>query len=613
MKWKILPILWMALKRTCTFLGAVILIMTILSIWSLSQIQQPQVNFPEKMVLYMELDGDLDDLPKDINIVDPFMPLGNTVRDFVDALEKAKNDDRVQGIYAKMRKGSYSLAHIQEIRQGIENFKKSGKFAYIYATSFDDGLGAYYFASAFDEIWLQPMGVVAITGVNAEMPFFAEALAKIGVEPNFYQREDYKTAYESFTNSKISPENKEMTQRLVRNIGEILQAEISQDRGIDPDSFKTLVDKGLFIDKEAKDERLVDLVAYEDMLVARTNLQVTGEADPEERVFVRMKDYIKSLKADYIFAGTPEMHAYDEGKPKVALIYAVGAIVDTDDNLAHASKVNMTNDGTAAADDITSALFKAAKDPDITSVVLRINSPGGSPVASETILRAVQKVQDKEKKVYVSMGPAAASGGYWIAAEADRIFALPTTLTGSIGVLGGKISLKELWNKIGVNWERIEWGKNAGMWSTNSKFSESESERMNAMLDNIYDSFLERVSRGRNIPLDELRKIAGGRVWMGKSAIEIGLVDELGSLNDTLDYAARQAGVADRTEVEVVIIPKPLTVIEQFIMLLEEQATAGQYISVLSNLVKGHMKDISTLMVITQPDQYSVYAPIHLE
>ncbi|MDH5723706.1 MAG: signal peptide peptidase SppA [Alphaproteobacteria bacterium] len=567
---------------------------------------------PDKMVLYMELDGGLDDLPEEINFLDPFSVNNFTVRDFIDALEHAKTDKRVKGIYAKMRKGTYSLAHIQEIRQGLKNFRESGKFAYIYSTSFADGLGAYYFASAFDEIWMQPMGVLAITGINAEVPFFAQALEKIGVETDFYQREDYKTAYESFTNSQISPENKEMTQRLVRNIAESLQEEIAQDREITATDFKTLVDRGLFVDYEALDAGLVDFVSYEDEIITKINVALTGKKKPDQNIYVNFNSYIHSLKADNPFIPSPKL-VENSHKPSVALIYAVGAIIDTDDNMAHASKVNMTNDGTAAADEISKALYEAGDDPNIVSIVLRVNSPGGSPVASETILRAVEQARKKGKKVYVSMGPAAASGGYWIAANADRIFALPTTLTGSIGVLGGKVSLNGLWKKVGINWERIGWGQNSAMWSMNSKFSKSEAERMNTMLDNIYINFLDRVSKGRGIPVSDLRKIAGGRVWLGKTALELGLVDELGSLNDTLDYAAREAGLKNRYDINIRIMPKPLTPLEQFISLLEGQASAGQSISVLSKLIQNHVGDLNSLIVTAHPDEYTVYQPIKVQ
>lgn len=609
-KIRFFPILWIALRKTCTFLGAVILISAVLIYMALPS--EPTIKeMPKKMVLYMELDGGLDDLPEEISFIDPFSADSITVKDFIDALDHAKKDDRVKGIYAKMRRGAYSLAHIQEIRQGIKDFKESGKFAYIYSTSFSDGLGAYYLASAFDEIWMQPLGLVAITGLSAEMPFFADALAKIGVEPDFYHREDYKTAYESFTNSEISPENKEMTERLVGNIAGMLQKDIAQDRGFEPASFKSLVDKGLYVDHEALASKLVDTIDYEDKITAKIRAQVTGSLTSEEQIYLNFNAYIQSLKGDPFF-GPPKI-ARHSVKPKVALIYAVGAIIDTDDNLAHASRVNMTNDGTAAADEIAKALYEAGDDKDIESIVLRVNSPGGSPVASETILRAVEKAQEKGKKVYVSMGPAAASGGYWIVASADRIFALPSTLTGSIGVLGGKISLEQLWEKIGINWERIGWGKNSAMWSMNSTFNESEAERMNAMLDNIYFNFLARVAKGRDMSMADVRKIAGGRVWLGNKAIELGLVDELGSLNDTLDYAAREAGMSNRSDIEIVVMPAPLTPFEQLISLLEGQVTAGQSISVLSKTIRHYAGDLHNLSVHTQPNEYSVYNPINLK
>ena len=268
------------------------------------------------------------------------------------------------------------------------------------------------------------------------------------------------------------------------------------------------------------------------------------------------------------------------------------------------------DDGIAAADEIEEALINAAYDNAIGSVVLRVDSPGGSPVASETILRAIDIVQRQGKSVIVSMGPAAASGGYWISAYADEIFVMPTTITGSIGVLGGKVSLQEMWEKVGVNWESIRWGRNADMWSANKPFSEEQAKQINAMLDNIYESFVYRVALGRDMTVEEVDKVARGHVWSGAAAVEIGIADQFGGLHDALDYAAVEAGGKDRHDVDVVVMPKPLTPIELFIRLLEGQVMAGQMLGTYAGYLKQFQPTLSQLGVLLNAREHSVYTPI---
>ncbi|MCK5373918.1 MAG: signal peptide peptidase SppA, partial [Alphaproteobacteria bacterium] len=550
-KWRVLPILWGALKKTCMALGAVMLISIIVSGWMVSSlVGEIKVELPEQMVLYMDLDGDIGDLPKPSSFADPFSNTGKTVKTFIDALNRAKNDDRVEGICARLVGGRYDLAHIQEIRAAIKDFRESGKFAYIYAPSYGGGLGSYYLVSSFEEIWMQPVGSVMITGINAEMPFLRGALDKIGIEPQFFQRKEYKNAYESLTNESMSEANRHAMNSLVADLSDVITADIAADMGISELEFKALVDRGLFTHSEALAARLIDKSDYADKLIEKINEQVTGDSNSKDLAYVSFDRYIDDMMvqgddfAAQLFSGEVD-DSDDEGRPKVALIYAVGTIMDNDG--ADASiQAGLMGGRVAGADKIARALFMAAEDTSIDAVVLRVDSPGGSPVASETILRAVQKVQEEGKSVTVSMGGTAASGGYWIASYADQIFALPSTITGSIGVLGGKLSAQKLWQNLGINWESVSWGDNSGMWSMNTPFSEGGEERMNAMLDNIYDSFVARVATGRKMSVDDVEKIARGRVWVGKSALDKGLVDQFGGLNDALDYAAVKAGAADR-------------------------------------------------------------------
>lgn len=600
-RWRLLPILWMALKRTCTFLGAVVLFFIVLIFFALGpHLEDIDQSLPNRMVLNIKLDGVLGDLPAEASFVDPFSKDVKTVRNYIDALERAKNDPRVLGVYAEMRNPVLSLAYIEELRAALINFRESGKFAYVYAPSYRGGLGQYYLARAFDEIWMQPMGVVMLNGLNAEMPFMRDVLDKIGVEPQMYQRQEYKTAYENLTDSEISEENKETVEQLISDISEILITGLEDDIG---SALKPLVDKGLFLDNEAFEAGLIDHLGYFDELFATMNKTLSGRPKNPDFSYVSFDRYVAEPLALSAFGQAKP----DDKKPKVALIYAVGAIMDDDD------KGNSSDDGIAGAEDISDALYDAANDPSVNAVVLRINSPGGSPVASEMILRAVEKVQEQGKTVTVSMGPVAASGGYWIAAYADEIFVLPSTITGSIGVLGGKISLEKMWEMVGVNWSRISWGENAGMWSINTPFSKSEAEQMNKMLDHIYTAFVARVAQGRDMDYKDADKVARGRAWSGKKAVELGLADQFGGLNTALDFAAAQVEEGfTRKDVNVVVMPKPLSAIERFAQLLDGQVQAAETFKSLVSFIKPIEPALEEFEVIKRSGNASVYAPVNV-
>ncbi len=613
-KWKILSILWLAIKKTCMFIGAMVLISAVIAFWSVSSIVKDiDSPLPSQMVLYMELDGDLGDVPKTISISDPFAGTSKTLKTFIDSIERAKIDPRVEGVYARLNAGRYAISHIQEIRAAIKDFRSSGKFAYIYAPSYGNGLGSYYLAASFDEIWMQPMGSLMITGMNAEMPFLRGVLDKIGIEPQFFQRKEYKSAYESLTNSKMSDANRVSMKALVKDISDVLLADISSDRGVRVVDLKKQIDRGLLLSSEAVEAGLIDKVDYEDKLIDYIRDRVTGDPKSEDLIYVNFDSYMAEFyDQDNIFAvgSSTKDDKKKTSAPRVALIYAVGVIMD-DNGQKSSMPLGISGGAVAAADEISEALLMAAYDDNIDAVVLRVDSPGGSPVASETILRAVEKVQEEGKSVTVSMGATAASGGYWISAYADQIFVLPSTITGSIGVLGGKVSVAELWKNLGVNWDKVSWGENSSMFSINTPFSKSEAERMNAMLDDIYDNFIARVSRGRKMDISAVDKIARGRVWVGTSAIKNGLADQFGGLNEALDYAAVKVGAENRNEIDVIILPKPLTPIEQFVKLIEGQVKTGKMLGIYAGVLEKIQPIISKMMIASDANN-SVYNPVNI-
>jgi len=604
-EWKILPLLWGALKRTATVLGFFLLLQIFVGLFIIlpaTMKTKEKVSLPKEMVLYLELDGPLSEIYVAQGFADALDAAPLTLRQTVDALNKAARDERVKGLVVRMSNAQLGLTQAHELNQALSLFKLAGKFAYVYSSSYGEaaqGLGNYAFISNFDQVWMQPMGIVTITGMNAEMPFMRDTLDKIGIEPNFFQRKKYKTAYENVTNSKMSVANKETITRLIGDLRDDVLDVIPANIGVDKAQFNALVNKGLFTAEEAKVAGLITHSDYVDVMVGDVKESVFGDREADNDGFVPFSKYAKDVKNKASKA---------KRKSEVALIYVVGAIMQDADGggLPGAG-------GVAAAADIAPAILRAADDEGIKAIVVRVDSPGGSPVASESILRAVEKAQEKGKIVVVSMGATAASGGYWVSAYADQIFVMPSTITGSIGVVGGKIAMADLFEKIGVNWEGVRWGENSGMWSINSTFSKSEAKRINAMLDAVYDGFISRVAKGRNMTPEAVDAIAGGRVWSGRRAVEIGLADQIGGLNDALDYVAVELGQKSRDDLNVIVMPEPKTALEQFLELVEGQAVLGQMAKENSGLIE-LLRPVSDAAVRAQrPNDFMVFESLQLQ
>lgn len=591
-----LSFLWTFLKGIIFALGLTVLLSLILLSFTVSAFLKdtPGYTVPKKGVLYLEFKDALYETPPIPSLTNPFGDNAPTVRQMVVAIDRAAGDPRINGIMARMYDGAFDMAQVQEIRAAIKRFRASGKFTKIYAESYGGsggGLGRFYLASAFQERWMQPMGVVGITGVRAEVPFIKPLLDTIGISPQFIQKKDYKTAYESAMREEISPENKEMLTDLVNNIQGVLTTDISADMGIDKRIFQSLVDYGLFTADEALAAELITHSGYVDQMI-ETIYEATGTTGLEPAdVFVPVPLY--TVKKD------PKT-------PNTALVFVQGAIMSGDGN-------DVPKGGVASADIIAPAIIEASKNKAIKTIIVRVDSPGGSPAASETILRAIRIAKSNGKKVIVSMGSTAASGGYWVSAYADRIFALPTTLTGSIGVLGGKITLGDMWDKIGVNWNTdVQWGKNAGIWSMNTEFTDTERVRIDGMLTHVYDNFIARVAEGRGLDIDQVDAIAQGRVWTGLQAVQNGLVDDLGGMQDVLNYTANDMGFASAQDLHIAIYPKPLSFAEQILQTLSESGMIMSGLKMQSIIGERLRPIVDEVSVFTQPDFYT-YSNVRVE
>jgi protease-4 len=447
------------------------------------------------------------------------------------------------------------MGRAQELRDAVLAFRKSNKRTVIFSSSFGEFGAAtipYYVASAFQEIWLQPSGDIGLTGFMAESPFFKGTLDLLDVKPQFGARYEYKSAIDIFTQTKFTKENRESIQQLIDSWTRQVVTGIAQDRNLKPEQVKALIDRAPLMADEAKSAGLVDRLAYWDELEKSLT---EGQAK-----LVEFNRYAARAK--------PEPNAV-----KVALIYGVGAVQRGDGNASP-----LADGAVMSAEKTTKAFRDAVKDPLVKAILFRIDSPGGSYTASDSIWREVGNARSAGKPVIVSMGDVAASGGYFAAMAADRIVAQPGTITGSIGVFAGKMVVADFWKKLGVSWDEVHSGQNAGMWSSNSPFSAAAWDRMNAMLDHIYADFTSKAGKGRNIKPDDMDKIARGRIWPGEEAKRIGLIDQTGGYETAIGLIRELTRLPSQMPVDLVPFPRAKTPLEYMM----EMAQTGRLPSELT-------------------------------
>lgn len=523
---------------------------------------------PKRAILEADLERGLPETAPD----DPFAALGGgrpmTLRDVVDALEKAGDDPHVVGFVARLGAAPLGVAEIQEIRDAVAAFRAKGKFTTAWAETFGEfapGNGAYYLATAFDEIWLQPSGDLGLNGLVGESAFVRGALDKLGVTPEFGQRHEYKNAMNTFTEKAFTAAHRESMQALVDSLYGQMARGIAEGRKLTEAEVRALVDRGPFLGPEALEARLVDGLAYRDEVHAK--LKEKGGAGAK----------LFGLQAYLGKEGRP--HA--KGKRTIALVYGVGGVAR-----GKSTTNPLTGGRTMGSETVAKAIRTAAEDPKVAAILFRVSSPGGSYVASDTIWREVVLARKAGKPVVVSMGDVAASGGYFVAMPADRIVAQPGTITGSIGVLAGKMVTPAMWEKVGLTFDQVEAGANANMWNASRSFSRAEWERFNAWLDRIYDDFTSKVAEGRSLPKERVLEIAKGRVWTGEDAKAIGLVDELGGYATALRLAKEAAKVPAEETVKVVVFPKPKSPMEALTALLSGEREEESSFTALVRLLE---------------------------
>jgi len=503
---------------------------------------------PSKTILEVNLEqGIIEDVPDDP--VAAFTLKDTPVmRDVVEALEKAGDDDRVVGLVARVGAAPMGMAQIQELRNAVQAFRAKKKPAVAFAETFGEfgpGGGSYYLATAFDEIWLQPSGDIGLTGIFLESPFLRGTLDKVGVKPRMDHRYEFKNAMNFYTDKKYDPYFKEAMEKLTSSWFSQMTKGISESRHLTQAQVASLVDKGPFLGKEAQDAGLVDGMAYRDEVYAKVKKKA-GEGAK----LLFLDEYIKR-------AGRPN----SSGKT-IALIYGVGAVSRGDGGYSPFS-----GEEVMGSDRVTAAFREAVKDSAVKAILFRVDSPGGSYVASDAIWRETVRAKKAGKPVIVSMGNLAGSGGYFVAMAADKIVAQPGTITASIGVLGGKFLTSEFWDKVGLSWDSVQSSTNSNMWTGTHDYSPAQWARFQAWLDRVYVDFTGKVAEGRNLPKEKVLQIAKGRIWTGEDAKGLGLVDELGGFPEALRLAKQVAKIPEKEEVNLKVYPPKRT---PFQMLFEE-------------------------------------------
>ncbi|WP_101525824.1 signal peptide peptidase SppA [Nocardioides houyundeii] len=466
------------------------------------------------------------------------------LRSIVDHLRKAERDKDVVGLIAAIGDAPLTLAQSAELRAAVASFRAAGKATLAWSPSFGElgpGNTGYHLATAFEEVWLQPSGAVGLVGFAGEAVFLRAALDKIGVQPQLGQRHEYKTAADLFMRSEMSEPHREMITRLLESSTETLVSDVAADRGLEVAAVRAVLADAPVHAADAVTRGLVDTLGYRDQAYAAMRTRVG--ADPTLR-------YVERHGASKLEAVLGPMTRMPGHKSVIGLIQASGAI-----HLGRGDGGSPLSGSGVGSDALCAALRAAGRDEHVKAVVLRIDSPGGSYVASDAIRREIQVLREGGTPVVASMASVAASGGYFIAMPCDTILASPGTVTGSIGVLAGKNVLREGLQRIGVNRETVAVAPRAAMFSSNQPFSDDELAVLEGWLDEVYADFTAKAAADRKMGVEELRAVAKGRVWTGADAAERGLVDTLGGLDEAIAEACR-LGRVDRDKAEVRTIPR---------------------------------------------------------
>ena len=502
-----------------------------------------------------------------------FSPEGSVeLKDILDNIEKAKNDDKIKGIYLNFSSVNAGFSQIEEIRNKLLEFKENGKFIYSYADSYSQT--AYYLASVSDKIALNPEGIIELKGLSAEIMFYKGLMDKLGIEAQIIRHGKFKGAVEPFMYNQMSNENREQIEQLLNSFSNYMIDGVATERKIDSAEIHKMINNmDLNSANKCLDRKIIDEILYED------------------EILLQLADRNEITLTDYMKVKNPKTSTSNN---KIAVIYATGAI-----NTGKGSY------NTIGSETTVESIREASKDVNVKAIVLRVNSPGGSALASEIIWREINLAK-KKKKVVVSMGDYAASGGYYIACNADKIFANNSTLTGSIGVFGIVPNTKKFLNeKLGIYIETVNTHKHSDIANGYRRLSDEEENVIQNSVEDIYETFISHVSEGRKITKEQVDLIGQGRVWSGTDALSIGLIDEIGGLEAAIVSAAELAELKDY---RIITLPKKIDMFEEFI----KSFSAKQNI-IFPDFLGISEKTINQLEFLNSKDKIQARIPFFME
>lgn len=550
--------------------------------------QDQDVKIKANTILHVELNQIIADRSNnnpfeniDFSSFKPTTQLG--LNDILKNIKKAKTDPNIDGIYLDFTAIPAGIATIEEIRNALIDFKSSEKFILAYADVYTQP--SYYLASVADKIYLNPEGQMMFVGLRSEIMFFKEALKKLGVEPQIIRHGRFKSAVEPFMYTKMSDDNRLQIMTFIGSIWDHILTGISEERNVSVDDLKVFADNMTINDaKSAVDNNLIDGLKYKDEILSEL-AERTSKTDIDKIESISLAKYNK----------VPDTKRKKLEKDKIAVVYASGNVI-----------MGEGQEGTIGSDRISRALRKARQDSSVKAIVFRVNSGGGSALASEVIWREVKLAQEV-KPVIASLGDVAASGGYYIVAPAQKIIASPNTITGSIGVFGVLPNGKELLNeKLGIHVDVAKTNKFADMGSFARPLTAQEKDLIQVSIENIYKTFVNHVAEGRNMKFEDVDKIGEGRVWSGANAMEIGLIDGFGGLDEAIILAAEAANIeAYRT----INYPKLEDPFEQFIKELQGNVR----ISILKQELGTEYKYYETLRNIKNQEGIQARIPFDIE
>jgi protease-4 len=550
--------------------------------------QDKPVNVKENTILHVKLDQPIMDRSNknpfesfDFTSFSPTIQLG--LNDVLKNIEKAKTDPNIDGIYLDLSVIPTGIATIEEIRNALIDFKESEKFIISYSDTYTQP--SYYIASISDKVYLNPEGLLTFVGLRSEIMFFKEALKKIGVEPQIIRHGKFKSAVEPFMYTQMSKENRHQVMTYMGSIWDQILNGISAERNISIKDLNKLADKLILNNAQAAfDNGLVDGLMYKDEILAEL-AKLTGKKDSKKIESVSLSQYTKA----------PAKKKKSFEKEKIAIVYASGNVI-----------MGEGQEGSIGSDRISRAIRKARKDSTVKAIVFRVNSGGGSALASEVIWREVKLAQEV-KPVIASLGDVAASGGYYIVAPAQKIIASPNTITGSIGVFGMLPNGKKLLNeKLGIYVDVVKTNEFADMGTFSRKLTAQERDVIQVSVEQIYDTFISHVAEGRDMTKEEVDKIGQGRVWSGANAIEIGLIDGFGGLEDAIQLAAEAANLEKYRTVEYPKLKEP---IEQLL----EDFQGNVRMSILKNELGNEYKYYNAIQEIRNMQGIQARIPYEVE